>query len=247
MPRKVPYIYVIKKSLNPNSVYEGAVPIQQGGFLMSDMATISTGAYEFAKLSSSGDDKDFLRGQSPEGQMVMGIAGKPLYLPRAWRFKAKDNILYDIRDVSGSGNVIYVAFSGVRIAEGEPRAPADREVPKLISGKIVPLGIGASGTITLNTYENDFACLALVQRATDVFEVGKITDDATDKELTGGVLHGDALFGTAQDPRFLAGRRIYPANTIITIPVTNLSVAANNIYLGFLGVDLIGGEPIARD
>lgn len=239
MAKKLPFIYGAKVSLNPNTRDDVIIPIQAGGFMISDLATVSTGAFEVLKLTTSDKDQDFKRGKPADGKLLFGKAGKPLYLPRAWRVKADNQIIMEVLDRSGSGNVIYFAFAGTKTVPGDEHGPAQREDPNMLTGFIL-LTSGASGVIELYVKKNDFALLGLIQRATGFFEAGPITDDATDKELSNIILHGDTLFGTVEDPRYLPGRRIYEANTTITIPITNLTTSDNYIYLGFLGVDLVG-------
>lgn len=237
--RRVPYIYGIQKSVGANSKDTLVIQIQEGDFLISDFAAYSPGAFEVTSLSGSGDDQDMIKGDNIHKDVLFGLAGKPLYLPRAWKLKTKNSLMTDVLDISGAANIISLAFSGHRLSQGQERAPAKYEVPKMLAGK-VSLAANGDGEIQLITGPYDFALIGMIHDSTGLFDVINITDDSTDRELLNSRLTCDAVFGTVEFPRFLPGRRIYPAKTKIRIPCTDISGLPNDAYVNFVGVNLIG-------
>lgn len=237
--RKVPFIYGVRQTVALNSKDTLIVPIQESDFLVSDLVASAAGDFEVINLSSSGEDEDKVKGSNAHKDIVFGIAGKPLYLPRAWRVLTKNQIIVDVLDISGAANLMSLAFTGNRMAPGEERPPAKREDFKMFAGKSSLAG-GASGTINLIVGNHDFALIGLIYKSTGAFDVSKITDNSSDRELLNTRLAYDAVFGTVQNPRYLPGRRIYPANATIQIDVVDTSTAPNVVYVGLLGVNLIG-------
>lgn len=237
--KRVPYIYGVQKSVAANARDTLVIQIQEGDFLISDLACYSTGAFEVIGLSGSGADEDFIKGDNIHKEVIFGLAGKPLYLPRAWKLKTKNSLMTDVLDISGAANIISLAFAGHRLAPGEEHPPAKVEIPKMLSGKLV-LAANGSGTIEMITGPYPFALIGMIHESTGLFDVTDISDDSSDRYLLNSRLTCDAVFGIVEYPRYLPGRRIYPAKTKIRINCTDISAAANSIYVSFLGVNLIG-------
>lgn len=239
--KRVPYIYGVQKSVAASAKDTLVIQIQEGDFLISDLAAYSPGSFEVTNLSGSGDDEDFIKGNNADKNILFGLAGKPVYLPRAWKLKTKNALTIDVLDTSGAANLMSLAFAGHRLSPGQPRRPAIVETPKELTGK-VSLGALGTGTIELITSAYDFALIGMIHSSTGLFDVVQITDDSSDRYLTNAQMTCDAVFGTAQFPRYLPGRRIYPSKTKITIDCVDISGVPNDVYVSFVGVYLIGEQ-----
>jgi hypothetical protein len=97
------------------------------------------------------------------------------------------------------------------------------------------LSAGGTATTTISiTREADFYLTKLVRVATAPFAF-LIRDSSNDRQWSNIPTHSDIAAGTAQLPLILPKPRFIARASTITIELTDLSLAANEIRLGLIG------------
>lgn len=100
-----------------------------------------------------------------------------------------------------------------------------------------PIMLAAGGTATTTisiTREADFYLTKLVRVATAPFAF-LVRDSSNDRQWSNIATHSDIAAGTAQLPLILPKPRFIARASTITIELTDLSLAANEIRLGLIG------------
>ncbi|MGD2066796.1 MAG: hypothetical protein PVI43_06480 [Candidatus Bathyarchaeota archaeon] len=100
-----------------------------------------------------------------------------------------------------------------------------------------PIMLAAGGTATTTisvTREADFYLTKLVRVATAPFAF-LIRDSSNDRQWSNIAVHSDIGAGTAQLPLILPKPRFIARASTITVELTDLSLAANEVRLGLIG------------
>ncbi len=100
-----------------------------------------------------------------------------------------------------------------------------------------PIMLAAGGTATTTisiTREADFYLTKLVRVATAPFAL-LMRDSSNDRQWANIAVHSDIGAGTAQLPLILPKPRFIARASTITIELTDLSLAANEVRLGMIG------------
>lgn len=97
------------------------------------------------------------------------------------------------------------------------------------------LASGGTATITISvTREADFYLTKIVRVATAPFAF-LVRDSSNDRQWSSIAVHSDIGAGTAQLPFILPKPRFVARASTITVELTDLSLATNEIRLGFIG------------
>jgi hypothetical protein len=100
-----------------------------------------------------------------------------------------------------------------------------------------PITLAAGGTATTTisvTREADFYLTKVVRVATAPFAF-LVRDSSNDRQWSNIAVHSDIGAGTAQLPLILPKPRYVARASTITIELTDISLATNEIRLGFIG------------
>ena len=100
-----------------------------------------------------------------------------------------------------------------------------------------PISLTSGGTATTTisvTREADFYLTKIVRVATGPFAF-LVRDSSNDRQWSNIATHSDLAAGTAQLPLILPKPRFIARASTITIELTDLSLAANEVRLGFIG------------
>lgn len=100
------------------------------------------------------------------------------------------------------------------------------------------LGANASVQLTISILNAPFKWIFATSTQTGPFTV-QIADAKNQRQFFNDPLHYSLVFGTAQNPFPVLNPWTFDQNGAIQINLTDLSGAANTIWLGFIGVQLV--------
>jgi len=111
---------------------------------------------------------------------------------------------------------------------------------KPINGELLALGGSASGTITIDTLDGDYAVKAIAYGSTGDFALKISSNAGIDGDWFGDRALCKALLGTAGNimPIPMRDGIVLPKGTQITISVDDISGSTNNIFITFHAIKM---------
>lgn len=165
----------------------------------------------------------------------------PFIWPRPYNIAAATTFTVGAADYSGLGVTLYLSFHGNKIRQGE--APWAKE-PRAILPYMYTLPstgtlqIPANGTISASIATDNDASFIVhkIVGSRDGACTMTIKDGARDRQWMNTAVHFDNIVGNGHYPNILPAPRYVARGSVIAVTLTDLSGAANDVELTFIGV-----------